>query len=139
MDYPSAERWRISPEERAWHVAFADAIASRDAAQYVSFMHETCSVQVNNAMPVYSKLAVGAAYTEYLKAFRSLTYELLNVFGDERQSVAEALFTYVCNDGSVEIVQHGYVVDRNESGLLTSVRVYGDNIRILKSFMAAND
>lgn len=133
------EGWQISAEGRAWHIAFADAVASKGAALYASFMHETCSVQINNAMPVYSKLAIGAAYAEYIKAFRSLTYELLNVFGNEQQSVAEALFTCNFHNGGVEVVQHGYVLERNAAGLLPSARIYGDNSRILKPFMAAND
>ncbi len=139
MDSQPLGREPLSAEVRAWHVAFADAVASRDAAHYVSFMHEDCSVQVNNTMPVYSKLAIGAAYTEYLQAFRDLSYEVLNVFGTDRQSVAETLFTYVCKDGSTVVVQHAYVVERDEGGLITAVRVYGDNSRLLTPPLVAND
>lgn len=129
----------LSDDGRKWHIDFADAIASRDAARYVSFMHDDCSVQINNNMPVYSKFAIERAFIEYLRNFRSLSYEILNLSGTDRSSAVEALFTYVCNDGSVEVVQHAYFCERDETGLLTSVRLYGDTTRILKPFMTAND
>jgi hypothetical protein len=129
----------LSDDGRQWHRDFADAIASRDAARYVSFMHDNCAVQINNNMPVYSKFAIERAFVAYVKSFSSLSYEILNIAGTDRSSVVEALFTYICNDGTVELVQHAYFCDRDEAGLLTSVRLYGDNTRILKPFMAAND
>ena len=130
---------QLSKDGRQWHIDFADAIASRDASRYVAFMHDNCTVQINNNMPVYSKFAIERSFVEYVKNFRSMTYELISAFGTDRRSVAEALFTYICNDGSVEVVQHAYVCERDEAGLLTSVRIYGDTTRILKPFMAAND
>jgi len=130
---------QISNDGRNWHIAFADAIASRDPARYASFMHDNCSVQINNNMPVYSKFAIERAFVEYVKNFKSLTYEITSALGTDRTSVIEALFTYICNDGSVEVVAHAYICERDETGLLTSVRLYGDTTRILKPFMAAND
>lgn len=132
-------RGQISKDGRQWHLDFADAIASRDAGRYIAFMHDDCSVQINNNMPVYSKRAIERAFNEYVKNFRSLTYDLMNAFGTDRCSVTEALFNYVCHDGSVEVVQHAYICERDENGLLTSVRVYGDTHRILKPFTIAND
>lgn len=130
---------QLSVDGRQWHIDFADAIASRDAVRYAAFMHDNCSVQINNNMPVYSKFAIERAFIEYVKNFHSMTYEFLSVFGTDRHSVAEALFTYTCNDGSIEIVQHAYICERDEAGLLTAVRLYGDTSRILKPFTAAND
>ena len=102
-------------------------------------MHDNCSVQINNDMPVYSKLAIEHAFVEYVKNFRSVTYEIISVSGADRKSVAEALFTYICLDGSVELVQHAYFCERDEAGLLTALRLYGDTTRILKPALAAND
>lgn len=130
---------QITRDGRQWHIDFADAIASRDPARYTAFMHDNCSVQINNNMPVYSKFAIERAFVEYVKNFRSMTYELISAFGTDHQSIAEALFTYECNDGSIEVVQHAYICERDASGLLTSVRLYGDTHRILKPFVAAND
>lgn len=135
----SFAKGQISSDGRQWHIDFADAIASRDAARYSAFMHDNCSVQINNNMPIYSKFAIERAFVDYVKNFRSLTYEILSVTGTDRSSIAEALFNYVCHDGSVEVVQHAYFCERDENGLLTSVRLYGDTTRILKPFWAAND
>jgi ketosteroid isomerase-like protein len=130
---------QLSLDTRQWHIDFADAIASRDSARYAAFMHENCSVQINNSMLIYSKLAIERAFMDYVKNFHSMSYEFLSVFGTDRYSVAEALFTYTCNDGSVEVVQHAYICERDEAGLLTTVRLYGDTSRIRKSVTAAND
>lgn len=130
---------QISKDGRQWHIDFADAIASRDAARYAAFMHDNCSVQINNNMPIYSKFAIERAFVEQTKHFKSMTYEITSAFGTDRRSVAEALFTYICNDGSVEVVQHAYICERDEDGLLTSVRLYGDTSRVIKPVVAAND
>ncbi len=135
----SFARGQISRDGRQWHLDFADAIASRDAARYTSFMREDCSVQVNNEMPVYSKQAIALAFAERMKGFRSMSYELMNAFGTDSHSVVEALFNYVCHDGTIEVVQHAYICERDEAGLLTCVRVYGDTSRIPKPVTVAND
>ncbi len=139
MDSPQLGNGQLSSEGRAWHTRFNDALASRDLDRYLAFLHDDCSLQINNAMPVYSKRAIQAAYGAYLTSFQTLTYELMNVMGDDRQSTCEVLYTYGCNDGSTEVVQTAYLVDLDEDGLITSVRVYGDGNRIFKPFMRAND
>ena len=90
-------------------------------------------------MPIYSKHAIALAFAERMKTFRSMSYELMSAFGTDRHSVVEALFNYVCHDGSIEVVQHAYICERDEAGLLTSVRLYGDTSRISKPITVAND
>lgn len=139
MDSPILGNGQLSSEGRAWHTRFNDAMASRDIERYLAFLHDDCALQVNNAMPIYSKRAIQSAYAAYLTTFQTLTYEFMNVFGDDRQSVCEVLYTYGCNDGSTEVVQSTYLVDLDEAGLITSVRVYGNGARVFKPFMRAND
>lgn len=139
MDTPGLGIGAPSSELLAWHVAFCDVLASRDIDRYVNFLSDDCILQINNAMPVYSKRAIKAAYEVYLQGFRTVTYEHLAIIGTMRQSAAETLFTYGCNDGSTELVQCTYVADFNDAGLVTAMRVYGDDRRVFKPFMRAND
>lgn len=139
MDSPALGNRLVSADCRAWHLQFNEALASRDLERYLGFLHDDCSLQINNEMPVYSKRAIKSSYAQYLTSFQALSYEIMNILGDDRKSVCELLYTYSCNDGSTEVVQTAYMVDRNEAGLLTSVRVYGNGARVFKPFMRAND
>lgn len=139
MDSPVPGAEAPFSELRAWHVAFCEALVSRDIERYASFLSDDCILQINNAMPVYSKRAIKASYEIYLQGFRSITYEHLAVIGTMQQSAAETLFTYSCNDGSTELVQCTYVTDFNAARLVTAIRVYGDDRRVFKPFMRAND
>ncbi|MCX7357784.1 MAG: nuclear transport factor 2 family protein [Alphaproteobacteria bacterium] len=139
MDSPPLGNGQLSSEGRAWHTRFNDALASRDLDRYLAFLHDDCSMQINNAMPIYSKRAIESSYSSYLTTFVALEYEIMTVFGDDRQSVCEVLYTYICNDGSTEVIQTAYLVDRDEAGLILAVRVYGNGARVFKPFMRAND
>lgn len=119
----------------ARHVEFNNALATRDVAAYLAFLDDNCTLQINNAMPVYSKLAIETAYRAYLETFEALTIEIMATFDDGPRSVFEALYTYRCNDGSTEVVQLASLIDRNERGLMTAIRVYGDGTRVFKPFM----
>lgn len=139
MESPNLGIGHVSFDGRAWHAHFNDALASRDLELYLAFFHDDCSLQINNAMPIYSKRAIRAAYTAHLTSFRTMTYEFMNIVGDDRQSSCEVLYTFGCNDGSTEVVQCSYVVDLDETRLIRSVRVYGNAARVFKPFMRAND
>lgn len=126
----------VEPKDiAARHVEFNNAIASRDVPAYLAFLDDDCTLQINNAMPIYSKRAIETAYTAYLETFQSLTIEIMSTFDDGPRSVFEALYTYLCNDGSTEVVQLSSMIDRNERGLMTAIRVYGDATRVFKPFM----
>ena len=139
MDSPTLGHGQISSEGRAWHTRFNDALASRDLDRYLAFLHDDCSLQINNAMPIYSKRASQAAYRAHLTSFRTMTYELMNIVGDDRRSSCEVLYTFGCHDGSAEVIQCSYLVDLDETGLIRSARVYGNGSRVFKPFMRAND
>lgn len=139
MDSQKLANEQLGSGSRAWHARFNDALAARDLDLYLGFLDETCSLQINNAMPIYSKLAIRAAYALYLTSFVTLKFEIMNVLGDERQSVCEVLYTYGCNDGSTEVVQTLYIADFDEAGMATSIRVYGNGARVFRPFMRAND
>lgn len=127
----------FSPEGAAWHARFVAALESRDTASYLSFLHTECTLQINNALPIYSKAAIEPAYTAYRNAFRSLNVQHLATYGDDDHMAAEALLHHTCNDGSREVIQTVYLLDRDRDGLITSVRVYGNASRLLKPFIRA--
>jgi hypothetical protein len=118
-----------------WHERFAQALTSRDLETYLDFLHEDCTLQVNNALPLYGKRAIAASYAAYLPTFRTLNAEIVNVIGTESQSAIEFLLHYVCIDNSKEVVACATLLDRNADGLATAPRVYGNAARVFKPFM----
>mgnify|MGYP001616674576 FL=1 len=120
-----------------WHERFAQALASRDLETYLAFLHDDCTLQINNGLPLYGKLAIRASYAAYLQTFRSLRTEIIALMSVDRQSTVEALLHYVCIDGTSEVVQCAYLLEHDENGLATSVRVYGNARRVFKPFMSA--
>lgn len=127
----------VSPGLMAWHSRFAEALTARDTDAYVAFLADDCSVQINNAVPFYSKLAIRSAYDAYLQIFSALTVEVLAIHGTERSFSVEALLSYACHDGKTEVVQCAYFINRREDGLIASVRVYGNASRVFRPFIRA--
>ncbi|MEZ5960484.1 MAG: nuclear transport factor 2 family protein [Hyphomonadaceae bacterium] len=129
----------INDASNAWHVRFNDTLVARDVDQYLALFRDDCTLQINNAIPTYSKLALRAAYRRHVASFRAKSYEIIDVFGDGQKSSCEVLYTFTCHDGSTEGVQCSYVVDLDEAGLIRSIRIYGNGARVFKAFMHAND
>lgn len=132
---PTPQPYQLSAEARAWHAQFETVLTARDTAAYVACLHPECSIQINNALPLYGKAAITQANDTYLKTFQALNVEVLHLFGDDRRIGAEALFNYKLTDGTTEIVPCGYFLDRDAEGLITSVRIYGNATRLFKAFM----
>lgn len=128
---------KLSFEGLAWHEGFARALCARSAEPYLSHLHPDCSVQINNSLPVYSKLAIGRAYTSYLQTFAALSVDVLNIYGADKNFAVEAMLNYVRNDGASEVIQCAYMIDRAPDGLVTSIRVFGNATRLFKPFMRA--
>ena len=122
----------------AWHVRFNDALVARDVDLYLAFFRDDCTLQINSAMPTYSKRALEAAYRRHLASFRTMTYEIMNIVGDVRKSSCETLYTFNCYDGRTEVIQCTYLVDLDDAGLICSVRIYGNGGRVFKEFMRAS-
>lgn len=129
----------LTADGLAWHRRFSEALESHDVEKYLAFLHDDCTVQINNALPFYSKAAVRAAYSLQLTLYRTLKVETLSVLGSDRHSATEALLHYVCNDGSTEVVQCVFVIERDETGLVVAARTFGNTSRVFKPFMPAND
>jgi hypothetical protein len=123
----------------AWHAHFVEALCARDANAYLAFLAPQCTISINNALPTYAKVAVERVYNVYLTLFKTLTVDVLTIHGDEHSLSVEALLNYTLNDGALEVVQCAYFITRDDSGLITAVRSYGNASRALKPFTSAKE
>ena len=81
---------------------------------------------MNNEEPVAGKEAVTAGLAAYWQSFGSLEHEPLNIYGSDDSFVLEALNHYTTADGREVTLRAVAFTDRDEDGLVRSVRLYSD-------------
>ena len=74
-----------------------------------------------------------AGLAEYWKSYAGLEHELLNIYGSGRAMMLEALNHYIRHDGKRVSLRAVALTDRNDAGLVTSVRVYTDTAPLFTS------
>lgn len=117
---------QLSPKAYKWYLKYLAALDSLDIEAYGQFLAQECSVQSNNNPAMEGKQAVIQGLATYWTTFASLEHELLNIYGSDSSFVLEALNNYKRNDGKPVSVRAVAFTDRNEQGLVTSVRFYTD-------------
>jgi ketosteroid isomerase-like protein len=117
---------QLLPATYEWYLKYLEALDTLDIEAYGKFLAEDCSVQSNNNLPMEGKEAVMQGLAGYWTTFASLEHELLNIYGSDSSFVLEALNHYKRHDGKAVIIRAVAFTDRNEEGLVTSVRFYTD-------------
>jgi len=89
-------------------------------------------MQFNINPRIEGKVAILQNLTEYWKTFSRVTHDLLNIYGNDSSFVLEALNHYELNDemASIVTIPAVAITDRNDFGLITSVRLYSDTTPI---------
>lgn len=118
---------QLSDEASEWYLdQYLPAMDALDIEQYASFLAEDVSVAFNNAPAVAGKPAVVAMLTRYWQSFAAIEHEPLNIYGTDERFMLEALNHYVRHDGRKVTTRAVALTDRNQQGLVTSVRIYAD-------------
>lgn len=117
---------QLSPETYQWYLHYLKVLDSKDIEAYSAFLAENCVMQSNNNSLIEGKAAIVQFLSDYWKTFISLEHDLLNIYGNDSAFVLEALNHYKRNDEKPVILRAVAFTDRDESGLVTSVRFYTD-------------
>ncbi|MEH2072271.1 MAG: nuclear transport factor 2 family protein [Nostoc sp.] len=117
---------QLSPETYEWYLKYLKALDSLDIEAYSKFLAPNCSVQSNNNSPIEGKELVMQGLAAYWETFASLEHDLLNIYGYDSSFVLEALNYYKRTDGEFVAIRAVAFTDRNQEGLVTSVRFYTD-------------
>ncbi|BAZ19474.1 hypothetical protein NIES4073_03440 (plasmid) [Kalymmatonema gypsitolerans NIES-4073] len=117
---------QLSPKTYEWYLKYLEVLDSLDIEAYGKFLAQDCSVQSNNNPPIEGKQVVMQGLAAYWKTFASLEHDLLNIYGNDLSFVLEALNHYKRTDGQLVTIRAVAFTDRNEEGLVTSVRFYTD-------------
>ena len=115
------------PEDAyAWYGEYLAVLDAKDIDAYADFLAPTVELIMNNAEPVTGRDAVVTGLGEYWKSFGTLEHEPLTILGSPRAFVLEALNHYTTLDGRAVTLRAVAFTDRDDDGLVTSVRLYTD-------------
>lgn len=118
---------QLSDEASAWLQTVLDALDAKDVDAYTSFMADDVKVIFNNGdMTMRGRAAVRDGLDQFWQSFGTLAHDELNVYGTDRNFVHEALNYYTSLDGREVIVRAVAWIDRDDGGLVTSLRIYND-------------
>jgi ketosteroid isomerase-like protein len=121
---------QLSPEAYEWYLSYLKVLDDKDVEGYGAFLSEDCVMQSNNNPPVKGKIAILKYLSEYWSTFGSLMHDLLNIYGSDSAFVLEALNHYQRKDGKTATLRAVAFTDRNEAGLVSSVRFYTDTTEL---------
>lgn len=117
---------RLSREAFGWVLGFLTTVDSRDQYALARFLAERCTLQVNNDPLLEGRRTAVRRLVYLAPSFRTLEHELLNAYGTERAIALEGLSHCTRADATPVTLRVAMFIDRDERGLVTSVRLYTD-------------
>ncbi len=108
------------------YLRYLKVLDAKDLDAYAQFLANDVSIEFGNAPAVKGKKAVVEMLGGYWQSFKSIEHDLINIYGSDKAYVLEALNHYVRHDGTKATVRAVAFTDKNEDGLVTSVRIFGD-------------
>lgn len=108
------------------YLAYLTAIDNKDIDAYGKFLADNITVQFNNDAPMQGKQTVLQGLGYYWQSFGTIEHDLTNIYGTDKTYVMEALNHYVRKDGNKVTIKAVAFTDKNEEGMVTSVRIYQD-------------
>lgn len=121
---------QLSPEAYHWYLSYLKVLDAKDIEGYGAFLSDDCVMQSNNNPATQGKVAILKYLSQYWSTFGSLMHDLLNIYGSDSAFVLEALNHYQRKDGKTVTLRAVAFTDRNEAGLVTSVRFYTDTTEL---------
>ena len=91
-----------------------------------AFLADGCALPMNDQPPTVGKEAVLRGLAAYLRSLGVIERDLGNIHGVDRRFALEALNRYRRLDGGAVTLRALALTDRDEAGLVTSVRLYTD-------------
>lgn len=117
---------QLSEKAFQWYLGYLDTIDNRDIKSYASYLSDDCILQINNNPSVNGKDQITKHLTSLWTSFNENSHDLLNIYGIDSSFSSEIVNHFTLHDGKEITVNAVGYLDRNEEGLLTSVRLYAD-------------
>lgn len=121
---------QLSAEGWDWYRDYLDALDAYDLDRYSAFLADDVAIQFNNDPPTQGKDTAAAGLGRFWGAVSGMGYTLLheplNIYGDDRTFVLEALNHYDRPGRDRITVRAAAFTDRGPDGKVVSVRLYQD-------------
>jgi hypothetical protein len=129
---------QVSPAGVDWLARYLCEIEARELDHAINFFHDAAVTQVNDGLPLHSKVAVRGLLQRYFEAFSHVEHEVLNVFGADSQFAAEMLCHYTPSTSGQRITMPAMAIyERDRDGLIVSMRIYISATGMFEAFAAA--
>ena len=115
---------QLSREAYNWCLDYLAALDAKDPYALGVHLAEDCTLQLNNDPPVKGKAAILDRLVYNWSSFGTLEHEPLNIYGTDGAFAVEALNHYTRTDGTPVTLRAVTFTDRDEGGLVTSMRLY---------------
>lgn len=118
---------QLSPQGTAWLEQVLKSLDAKDVDAYVGYLADDVEVLFNNGdMTMRGRDQVREGLRQFWRSFGTLEHDELNIYGTDRNLVHEALNYYRTLDGRDVTVRAVAWLDRNDDGLIASMRIYND-------------
>jgi ketosteroid isomerase-like protein len=117
---------QISNESFEWYQVYLKAVDSTDAQKYGEFLAEDCEFQFGNQPKIRGKKAILEGLKKFWETYDGEEHILQNILGNDKCFALEALNIYNRKDGTKVTCPAVAITERNDEGLVTSIRVFID-------------
>jgi hypothetical protein len=117
----------LSPDALDWYARYADCIGCADMKAFRDLLHERCTYQLNNFLPLYGPDVTAEAVMRVRGAVEGLRIEVISALGTDTAFGLEQLHHYLRKDRVSVTVPAAVFIDRDPaSGLMLATRAHID-------------
>lgn len=128
----------VSATTLDWYAAYVAEIDARASDHALAYVANDCVIQVNDALPIYGKVAFARSLAEYFETFSRIEHELVNIYGADQNFCVELLCHYTPAGAANGVtIPAAALYDRNSDGLISSIRLYVSGGGMFEAFTGA--
>lgn len=116
----------LSSEAFQWLQNKYVAVDSRNHNEYAKYLADDCVLQFGNNPLAMGEDALLQGIDNFWASIHGLNHNFINVLGTNNQLVLEAMIDYTRADDKVVQTPCVTIIERNENGLATSIRIFID-------------
>lgn len=117
---------QLSTAAYEWLQQKYSSVDSTNLEGYASFLADDCVLQFGNNPLEHGKEAILTGISHFWSSIKGLDHSFQNIFGSDHAFAAEANIDYMRLDGRVVTIPCVTVIERNDAGLATSIRIFID-------------
>jgi hypothetical protein len=123
---------QISETALDWLKSKYTAVDSMNAELYRTFLADDCQLQFGNNPIVKCNNEIIGGIKHFWEAIAGLDHSFLSILGSDHHFAAEARIDYTRKDGKVVIIPCVTIIERNDDGLASFVKIFIDTNPIFK-------